>query len=127
MSLKIRKQIKTPAGSFFHEHGNRIASWGLGGLLFHELDNKRGRKPRFGLFFHEHGKEIASWGLVGPLFQTRFGLFFTIFEMRERVWVRVVLFFMSLKTRKRFKTRLGLFSRDSFFLTLACYNGRRKL
>ena len=68
MSLKIRKQIKTPAGSFFHEHGNRIASWGLGGLLFHELDNKRGRKPRF-----------------------------------------------------------GLFSRDSFFLTLACYNGRRKL
>ena len=30
-------------------------------------------------------------------------------------WVRVDLFFMGLKTRKRIKTWVGLFSRDSFF------------
>ena len=46
--------------------------------------------------------------------------------MRERVEVLVDFFFMSLKTRKRIKTLTGLFSRDSFFLTLACYNGNRK-
>ena len=65
-------------------------------------------------------------GSGGPLFQTRLGLFFTSIEMRERVGVRVDLFFMSLKTRKRIKTPTGLFSRDSFFLTLACYNGNKK-
>ena len=59
--------------------------------------------------------------------KTPTGLFFTSFEKGERVEVRVDLFFMSMKTRKRIKTPTGLFSRDSFFLTLACYNGRRKL
>ena len=38
-------------------------------------------------------------------------------EMKERVEFRVDPFF---------QTRLGLFSRDSFFLTLACYNGNKK-
>ena len=47
-------------------------------------------------------------------------------EMRERVGGRVDLFFMSSEKRKRIKTLSGLFSRDSFFLTLACYNGNRK-
>ena len=48
--------------------------------------------------------------------KTPTGLFFTSFEMRERVWVRVDLFL----------DPVGSFSRDSFFLTLACYSGNRK-
>ena len=77
------------------------ASWGPGGPLFHELENKRASK-------------------------TLTGLFFTSIEMRERVGVRVDLFFMSSEIRKRIKTLTGLFSRDSFFLTSTCYNCNRK-
>ena len=49
--------------------------------------------------------------------ETRVGLFFTSLEMKERVWVRVDLFF---------RPGWVFFSRDSFFMTLACYNDNRK-
>ena len=90
---------------------------GSSGPLFMSLEMRERVGVRVDLFFMSSEKRKRI--------KTRLGLFFTSLKMRASLGP-VDLFFMSLKTRKRIKIPTDLFSRDSFFLTLACYNGNRK-